>query len=679
MFAAVLAVLVLAAATPAAAIDFHVTSLADAAVDHDINPGDGLCVTNRAGTCSLRAAIEESNARTGQDRILFDVAGTVVLSTEGGLPAITDPLVILGSSAPGYNNSATRIGDAPPQVFIDGVLLGGATPGLLVAGTSFASIDAIGIVNMPGSGMSISTTASGVLVDNSWIGIAADGTNAGNGGAGIYLGGDGNFIGAQAAVGELGGLGNLISDNGSHGINIDVGANNNRVRLNFIGFNATALSTRPNAGYGINDGGTGNRIGELNNGNIKNGPYIAGNALGGINLFGANTRVEAAILGINRNGSFVTNPADGIRVAGSGHTIGGASELQGNIIANHVRAIRIGGGVPGHNAVVRFNRIGSITFSQGTSSHAILVENGSNVQVLDNTVLNAGQDGIRIFTDLATVNRNNVGWSPGIFGPQDHGAGEIGIRIQGNDAVVRDNVIGFGGRSPSGFDDGMVVRGSDNVVVGNFVGVTPEGAAMGNRGAGIRVGSTTETSANNSVSFNTVRNNQAFGGIVLYGDPTCVGNVVALNVIADNPMPAVNLVGSFGRDVNDVGDPDEDVNRLLNSPQIVATSVDTSVVPPVVSVTYKVDSNSSAATYPLLVDFYLGRPFRDDMVEYLATDTYTLASARLEKTFQFPMPAGRYGGWLVAQGHDADNNSSESAMAVAFGETDALFRDGFEG
>jgi CSLREA domain-containing protein len=62
------------------AATFTVSSTVDAV---DANPGDGVCETDGGtGVCTLRAAIQESNAFPGEDRISLP-AGTYILSIEG--------------------------------------------------------------------------------------------------------------------------------------------------------------------------------------------------------------------------------------------------------------------------------------------------------------------------------------------------------------------------------------------------------------------------------------------------------------------------------------------------------------------------------------------------------------------------------------------------------------------
>src|SRR3954447_22721331 len=88
---AVLGALALSAA-PAAAVQFNVDSEADL---HDQSTGDGLC--KAASTkCTLRAAIEQSNALMGADDIIVP-AGTYNLTIAQNL-VVTSNLTITGTA-----------------------------------------------------------------------------------------------------------------------------------------------------------------------------------------------------------------------------------------------------------------------------------------------------------------------------------------------------------------------------------------------------------------------------------------------------------------------------------------------------------------------------------------------------------------------------------------------------
>src|SRR2546425_8661400 len=90
------------AVTPAAAVTFTVNDTADGV---DAAPGDGRCAT-AAGTCTLRAAIQETNAEPGADTIMVQ-AGTYLLTIPGrgedaaatGDLDIAEALTIIGAGA----------------------------------------------------------------------------------------------------------------------------------------------------------------------------------------------------------------------------------------------------------------------------------------------------------------------------------------------------------------------------------------------------------------------------------------------------------------------------------------------------------------------------------------------------------------------------------------------------
>lgn len=110
-------IVALAVSQSAQAATFIVDNTDDAV---DVNPGDGVCVTN-AGTCTLRAAIQETNALVGADAIELPkgvyniaIAGSDEEAAASGDLDINDDLTIEGVSA------ARLGGVSVPQVVIDG-------------------------------------------------------------------------------------------------------------------------------------------------------------------------------------------------------------------------------------------------------------------------------------------------------------------------------------------------------------------------------------------------------------------------------------------------------------------------------------------------------------------------------------------------------------------------------
>ena len=141
-----------------------------------------------SGPGSLREAIIAANTHKGADAIDFSVAGTI--SLKSALPAVTGPLELDGSSAPGYAGK--------PIVTLDFQ----NNAGLVVsAGADGSVIKSLSLVDSSGAGISLS--ASAVTVAGNYIGLRADGStiesNRGDGVA-ILAGSHDNLIGNDDPV-----------------------------------------------------------------------------------------------------------------------------------------------------------------------------------------------------------------------------------------------------------------------------------------------------------------------------------------------------------------------------------------------------------------------------------------------------------------------------------------------
>jgi len=205
---------------PADGVPFVINSTGDLG---DTTPGDGICSTG--GTvgaqmeCTLRAAIEETNALTGEETVLFDIPDTaLVIIPASPLPTISGPVQFNAQTQPGF------IGD--PIVALDGVLAG-TTPGLLFQGSS---VDVRGLIihGFEGDGVSLEELGGHVVEGN------VIGPNLGNG---VLVSSDGNRIGRPGRV-----QGNLITGNEGDGIRIAGGSGNA----------LTNNSLRNNGALGIN-------------------------------------------------------------------------------------------------------------------------------------------------------------------------------------------------------------------------------------------------------------------------------------------------------------------------------------------------------------------------------------------------------------------------------------------
>ncbi len=169
---------------------------------------DGVCSFSH---CSLREAIQAANARPNgstPDQIQFNLSGSpAVITLNSGLPAITGPVIVDGSTQPGGS------------VTIDGVNAGPGADCLTISGGG-STLRGLVVTRCPANGILL-TTNGGNRIESNTLSL--------NGAAGVrVVSGAGNAIRS-----------NLIFDNGSLGIDLgnpgaapndagdpDAGANN---------------------------------------------------------------------------------------------------------------------------------------------------------------------------------------------------------------------------------------------------------------------------------------------------------------------------------------------------------------------------------------------------------------------------------------------------------------------
>ncbi|MEM1000377.1 MAG: T9SS type A sorting domain-containing protein [Bacteroidota bacterium] len=342
---------------------------------------------NNSGAGSFRQAIINANSSAGADIIRFSVTGTI--SVIGNLPAITSPVSIDGTTAPGY------VACGPPLISLDGG--GGSGNGLqLLVGASGSTIaalnlrnfqlnaiqlidadnctiianyigtDATGLFAAPngqngvqvevaannnriggsdpcdrnviagnlGTGIALISSINDTIVGN-YIGLSADGlSDLGNASNGIYM-----FAATGSYIGGLGtNDGNVISGQAFHGIVVDGGSNNTTIVGNLIGTNGTGTAAVGNEDSGIL---------LINTDNLT----IGGNTPAHRNVL-SGSRTEFAIFLINTSGTTVQgnyigtditgiapmpNDSGGIRLEGNVNsvTIGGTGTGEGNVIAHN--------------------------------------------------------------------------------------------------------------------------------------------------------------------------------------------------------------------------------------------------------------------------------------------------------------------------------------------------------
>ena len=315
----VLFAMTLGLAADAAAITVTVNSTGNSS---DVNAGNGVCATS-GGVCTLRAAIQETNARSGLDTIRFEIgSGGKRISLSSQLPTITSPVILDGWTQPGFAGT--------PLI----ELTGDSGDGLRIsAGASL--VRGLVINGFPGRGVVLSGSGNNVLEGN-YIGLAADGVEAvPNRGSGVYiLGSSNNRIGGTTIQQR-----NVISGNlpvytpGGNLGGIEIhDASGTVIQGNFIGTDVTGMEDRGNIGRGISlVHATNTVIGGPEAGAAN---LIAGNFATGIRVRESSrgTLIQGNIIGLNRTLTAALSNDRGVQIRGGSYE----NQVIGNVIAGQV-------------------------------------------------------------------------------------------------------------------------------------------------------------------------------------------------------------------------------------------------------------------------------------------------------------------------------------------------------
>ncbi len=312
--------------------------------------------TNDSGAGSLRQAILDANALSGQDLIVFDIpgAGVHTITPLTPLPAITEFVTIDGYSQPG------------------------ASPNTLVAGDDAVILIEIDATNLAAGFNGLELQGSGSTIR----GLVINHVGAGTYGAGIFVGGtgghavEGNFIGTDAAGttalpnidgvrvsssnnrigGTTPGTRNLISGNAFGGITMD-GGTGNVIAGNFVGTNRSATTAMGNGTDGIYV--VNSFSGVIGGAAPGSRNVVSGNDGSGLNLYLADgTTIQGNFIGTDITGTQpIRNSGSGIYLGSNGNLVGGSGAGEGNVIsANGLHGIQLWGG---SDNTIQGNRIGT--------------------------------------------------------------------------------------------------------------------------------------------------------------------------------------------------------------------------------------------------------------------------------------------------------------------------------
>ena len=303
--------------------------------------------------CSLREAIKEANAEAGLDTIAFDLqGGNLTIRPGAGFPAVTDPVVIDGTTQPGFTGTPLvelRGGGRPGAVALT-ITGGGSTVRDLIL-NGWSGAESAGI-QLTGEG--------GNVIQGNYVGTNAAGTMAVPNSIGIWIAeGADNLVGGSSPSAR-----NVVSGSSSFGRSGTVdGAGillgglkgapaRNRIQGNYIGTTADGTTALPNVtGVDIR-GGSGNTVGGIAPGT---GNVISGNGVG-VSVAGTDQRVRGNLIGTGPSGTApLGNTGAGVFVRIGNASVGGSAP---NVIAFNGKGVST---TPVASASIRGNSI----FSNG--------------------------------------------------------------------------------------------------------------------------------------------------------------------------------------------------------------------------------------------------------------------------------------------------------------------------
>jgi hypothetical protein len=450
----------------ASAATYTVDSIGDQA---DETLGDEECETS-ANTCTLRAAIEESNESSGTaDAIAFEstvfegqLADTITLG--GLLPEIEDQLSVEGGSC------TTEAGPQGPCV---GIQATGLSYGLSAEDVEGVTIEGVAVTGAT-TGIRAINEGEELTVRGSWLGVKLDGTNGTGTNTGIWLdpGSDEATIGGTEASQR-----NVIANSAAEGLDVE-GASQAVVRGNYFGVKPDGKTQAAN-GKDIEITDTfgfeavENEVGAT----VASGVapcdggcnVISGASFAGVDLQGNGgneepatgpTTIHGNYIGLSADGTeTVANASYGIDVNEATDTLIGGSENQDanfiagapeGIFANDAEGLEVIGNVIGSGAA------GAEITAPGVG---VLVLNGGNVNpvaVSENVFEMDGGVAVEVRFGGAEIAENFIeGAEFGVWT-------KVGPNAAGGN-LIEGNVIG------ESLANGIWIEDAQNEVLGNAV------------------------------------------------------------------------------------------------------------------------------------------------------------------------------------------------------------------
>ena len=665
----------------------------------DIAPGGGGPAQIAPGSALF---VDETVTIDGTTEDNYTGDAPTVLIDGSSLPNNIDDGLFLNSGADDSTIRALAIVDAPDMgidvgnsVTIQDCYVGVSTDGTTANGNGNHGINLFGDENQVSESVIGGNGSDGIraggsdnIISSNQIGVGSDGTtNVGNGAAGVRATGSGNSIGL-CILGNC--TGNTISGNGESGIQIE--AENQTVLANNIGTDESGTSAIPNDN-GIAVESSGNTIGSTGDA----GNLISGNTFNGIRLGvgggnpANNNTVENNDIGVADGGSSALPNGNGCVEGGVRVDNGSDNTITSNVISgNNATGIYVRGSSSLSNTITD-NLIGTNGSSDalGNSCDGIQIDTDAGIFNSENEIHNGNviafndEHGVDINGSFGKVTNNFIGTNAN---GDDLGNNLDGVNVSAGQVLIGrssnlgedGNIIGHNG------NDGIDLRGASSAsVFANYIGTNANDADLGNGDIGIEV----REDNNNAATDNEV----GYASSDTFSDPLPSdggdGNVVAYNgskgIAVDgtpstaNPIRGNSVYQNGGANDNDIGidlgnsgqtnnddandDADDGPNNLQNFPIIEDVTYNQSNDN--VSITYRVQTSTGNATYPLKVDFYAAdSESSGEGKTYLDTQEYQSGDARSGVTNVIDLSNFSdvdSDDYFVATATDDDGNTSE--------------------
>jgi hypothetical protein len=523
------------------------------------NSGNGVTINDAPDSLGINNAPRNVIGLPG--------AGNVISNNSASGVYIFGPYSI-GNVVQGNNIGTT--GDGRSIVGQDGGPIGNAQNGVYINsadGNTIGGASGAGnVISGNGNqGILIYNGATGNVVIGNSVGTDRQGTLAlGNLGDGVEV-----LQAADNTVGAPGGNANLIDSNRKNGVELN-GADNNAVIGNFIGTNPSGATGLGNALDGILvTASSGDQIG----GAVPDTNVISGNGTNGIEINNAamGTAVLGNLIGVNPAGSqAVPNKGNGIAVSDAGAvTIGGTDAALRNVISgnggNGVSFANTSGSVIlGNFAGTDVN--GQAAIPNGADGLLLDTSGGNSVggtapgagNVLSGNLL-AGLELRGTGTTADVVQGNTIGpaaaGESAIAVPISNAPGATGNQVGVVLSGTSGNLVGgttpeernliSGNRRPDGSATGVEIIGpeaSANVISGNYIGTDATGASPLGNDTGIFIsGAAANTIGGSSRAAANVISGNGMIGVHIFGNGA-ISNQVLGNLIGVDPSGSHTVV-----------------------------------------------------------------------------------------------------------------------------------------